>query len=61
MDDGGRYFYIKDGDTIWNPGLKLCKTPSDNDCRNCINYTYITGDKNGVEAEVLFFVPLSKN
>ena len=20
MDNGGRYFYIKDGDTVWNPG-----------------------------------------
>ena len=20
MDDGGRYFYIKDGDTVWSPG-----------------------------------------
>ena len=22
MDNGGRYFYIKDGDTVWNPGWK---------------------------------------
>src|SRR3989339_379815 len=22
MDSGGRYFYIKDGDTIWSPGWK---------------------------------------
>ena len=22
MDDGGRYYYIKDGDTVWNPGWK---------------------------------------
>ena len=25
MDNGGRYFYIKDGDTVWNPGWKPCK------------------------------------
>ncbi len=22
MDNGGRYFYIKDGDTVWNPGME---------------------------------------
>ena len=22
VDNGGRYFYIKDGDTVWNPGWK---------------------------------------
>ncbi len=26
MDDGGRYYYIKDGNTVWNPGWKPCKT-----------------------------------
>ena len=24
MDNGGRYFYINDGDTVWNPGWKPC-------------------------------------
>ena len=59
MDNGGRYFYIKDGDTVWNPGWKPCKTPLDSyECRHGMNYTCITGSKNGVEASVLFFVPL---
>ncbi len=59
MDNGGRYFYIKDGDTVWNPGWKPCKTPLDHyECRHGMNYTRITGSKNGVEASVLFFVPL---
>ena len=59
MDNGGRYFYIKDGDTIWNPGWKPCKTPLDTyECRHGLNYTIITGEKDGVEAQVLFFVPL---
>ena len=26
IDMGGRYFYIKDGDTIWNPGWSPVKT-----------------------------------
>ena len=59
MDAGGRYFYINDGGTVWNPGWKPCKTPLDSyECRHGMNYTRITGSKNGVEASVLFFVPL---
>lgn len=59
MDAGGRYFYIKDGDTVWNPGWKPTKTPLDfYECRHGMNYTIITGEKNGLEARALFFVPL---
>ena len=59
MDNVGRYFYVKDGDTVWSPGWKPCKTPLDRyECRHGMNYTRITGEKNGVETSVLFFVPL---
>ncbi|MBQ7513686.1 MAG: glycosyl transferase [Prevotella sp.] len=59
MDAGGRYFYINDEGTVWSPGWKPCKTPLDSyECRHGMNYTRITGSKNGVEASVLFFVPL---
>lgn len=59
MDNGGRYFYIKDEDTIWSPGWKPVKTELDNyECRHGLSYTKIIGEKNGVEAEGLFFVPL---
>ena len=59
MDAGGRYFYVNDGKDIWSPGWKPCKTPLDSyECRHGMNYTRITGSKNGVEASVLFFVPL---
>ncbi|MBR6262316.1 MAG: glycosyl transferase [Prevotella sp.] len=59
MDNGGRYFYIKDGDTVWNPGWKPCKTPLDfYECRHGMSYTRITSRKEGIEASVLFFVPL---
>ena len=59
MDNGGRYFYINDNGTVWNPGWKPCKTPLDSyECRHGMNYTRITGSKNGIEASVLFFVPL---
>jgi len=59
MDSGGRYFYIKDEETIWSPGWKPCKTSLDSyECRHGMNYTSIQGEKNGVTAKVLFFVPL---
>ncbi len=59
MDNGGRYFYIKDGDTVWNPGWKPCKTPLDfYECRHGMSYTRINSRKDGIEASVLFFVPL---
>lgn len=59
MDAGGRYFYIKDGESIWNPGWKPCKTELDKyECRHGMNYTIISGEKNGLEAKALFFVPL---
>jgi cellobiose phosphorylase len=58
-DDGGRYFYIKEGDDIWAPGWKPVKTKLDQyECRHGLSYTKIKGLKNGLEAEVLFFVPL---
>ena len=61
MDNGGRYFYINDGGIVWNPGWKPCKTPLDSyECRHGMSYTRITGQKNGVEASVLFFVPLKQ-
>lgn len=59
MDEGGRYFYIKDGNTVWNPGWKPCKTVLDfYECRHGMGYSRITGKKDGVEASVLFFVPV---
>ena len=62
VDNGGRYFYIKDGDTVWNPGWKPVKTELDSySCRHGMGYTVIRGEKNGVACEVRFFVPLGEN
>lgn len=59
MDSGGKYFYINDGESVWNPGWKPCKTELDSyECRHGMNYSIIKGTKNGVEAEALYFVPL---
>ncbi len=58
-DNGGKYFYIKDGDTIWSPGWKPVKTELDHyECRHGMSYTKFKGSKHGIEAEVLQFIPL---
>ena len=59
IDMGGRYLYIKDGDTVWNPGWSPCKTKLDSyECRHGMGYTVITGRKDDVSAEVTYFVPV---
>ncbi len=61
-DDGGRYFYINDGGTVWSPGWKPCRTELDHyECRHGMGYSEITGEKNGIRASVLFFVPPGDN
>jgi len=40
VDTGGRYIYIKDGDTIWNPGWKpVCTKLDEYLCRHGLGYT----------------------
>ena len=61
-DINGKYFYIKDGDTVWNPGWKPTQTELDSyECRHGIGYSRFTGSKNQVEASVLTFVPMNDN
>ncbi|UMB60977.1 glycosyl transferase [Lutibacter sp. A80] len=59
VDTGGKYFYIKDGDTTWSPSWKPAKEKLDSyECRHGMSYTKFKGVKNGVESEVLQFIPL---
>jgi len=59
VDDGGKYFYINDEGTVWSPGWKPVKTRLDEyECRHGLGYTKITGKKNNLSAEVIYFVPL---
>ena len=59
IDQGGRYFYIKDGDTVWNPGWQPTRMPLDKyECRHGLGYSLIRGEKDGVEAKLLLFVPI---
>ena len=58
MDLGGRYLYIKDGATVWNPGWKPVKTELDRyECRHGMGYSKFSSEKNGVAVDVLFFIP----
>jgi cellobiose phosphorylase len=62
IDTGGRYYYIKDGDTVWNPGWKPTQTELDSyECRHGLSYSKFIGEKNGVKAELTTFVPLETN
>lgn len=59
-DTNGKYFYIKDENTVWNPGWQPTKTDLDAyECRHGIGYSRFTASKNGVEAGLLTFVPMN--
>lgn len=61
-DLGGRYLYVNDGGTVWNPGWKPVKTKLDRyECRHGLGYSRIVGEKDGLEVETLFFVPPGEN
>ena len=60
LDADGKYYYLKDGDTIWNPGFMPSQTPLDSyECRHGMGYSRFTSSKNGVEVCQLSFVPVN--
>jgi cellobiose phosphorylase len=62
MDMGGRYFYLRDAGTVWNPGWKPLRTELDHyECRHGMSYSIIRGEKNRLACEATFFVPLDRN
>ncbi|MDO4338667.1 MAG: glycosyl transferase [Eubacteriales bacterium] len=61
-DNNGRYYYIKDGETIWNPGWMPTKTSLDSyECRHGLGYSRFLSSKNGISADFTAFVPLREN
>jgi cellobiose phosphorylase len=61
-DSGGRCYYVRDGDDFWSPTWSPVKRDLDRfECRHGLSYTVITGERNGIRAEILFFVPLDAN
>ena len=58
-DSNGHYYYIKDGETIWNPGWMPCKTELDSyTCRHGLGYSVFESGKNGINAKLTDFVPI---
>ncbi len=58
-DDGGRCFYICDGDTVWSPAYLPARTMLDRyRCRHGLGYSVFEGAKNGVNAELTVLVPM---
>lgn len=61
-DSNGRYYYIKEGSAIWNPGWQPTQTELDfYECRHGLGYSIITGKKNGLAARLELFVPVGDN
>jgi cellobiose phosphorylase len=62
IDDGGKYFYINEGGDVWSPGWKPVKAKLNKyECRHGLGYTKIMGERNNLEARILYFVPLGFN
>ena len=59
-DSNGHYCYIKDGDTVWNPGWQPVQTALDSyRCRHGLGYTVLEAEKNGIAAVQEVLVPLA--
>ena len=58
LDQEGFHLYIKDGDTVWNPGWQPVQTELDRySCRHGLGYTVIEGSKNEISVKQEFVVP----
>ena len=61
-DSNGHYYYIKEGDSIWNPGWMPAKTELDSyECHHGMGYTTFRSSKNNLHAELTAFVPVGRN
>ncbi len=59
QDSNGHYYYIKDGETVWNPGWMPAKTDLDAyECHHGMGYTTFIGRKNDLSATMTAFVPI---
>lgn len=62
VDTNGKYYYIKDGDIIWNPAWQPTKTDLDSyECHHGLGYSRFMASKNGVKSKLTAFVPLHDN
>ena len=57
-DTGSRFYYIKDGASVWSPGFLPAKAELDSyRCRHGLGYTVIESKKDGIGCDITFFVP----
>ncbi|MFP4697938.1 MAG: GH36-type glycosyl hydrolase domain-containing protein [Eubacteriales bacterium] len=62
IDNGGRYFYIKDDKEFYSPTWMPVKEELEKyECRHGMGYTKIKSIKNNIESEILYMVPLGDN
>ncbi|HVU10812.1 MAG TPA: hypothetical protein VHD90_06015 [Phototrophicaceae bacterium] len=64
LDTGGRYLYLRDNASgeYWSPTWEPTRRPLDSyQCRHGLGYTFIQSTYKGIEAGVLYLVPLGEN
>jgi cellobiose phosphorylase len=70
FDCGGRYIYLRDGDTgkFWSPSWQPTRHRMEDDppnetytCRHGLGYTIIASTYLGIEAQIRYFVPLGES
>ncbi len=62
VDSPGFYLYIRDGETVWNPSFYPVMTELDRfECRHAPGSTRFLATKNGVRADVRYFIPPDDN
>ena len=62
LDSVGKYLYLVDGESTWNPGFRPTQTPLDRyECRHGLGYTRFRSARNGLSADLLVFVADEEN
>lgn len=64
LDTGGRYLYVRDdhSGTFWSPTWQPVMTDLKNyTCRHGLGYTTIASEKEDIQTQVRYFVPLGQN
>ncbi|HRT32103.1 MAG TPA: glycosyl transferase, partial [Anaerolineae bacterium] len=63
LDSGGRYLYLRDdaSGAFWSPTWQPTQTPLEEyTCRHGMGYTLISSLRDGIAAEIRYFVPLNE-
>ena len=61
-DTNGRYYFIRQAETVWTPGWQPVKTELDSyECRHGMGYSSYRSKKGNISAELTAFVPLKES